>query len=226
LYSASISLQNVSSTIYAPITGVITGLSLQEGSVIPAQAVSSSTQTLSQNVASITTSDFPIISVSLTEIDIPKVKAGDKATLTFDAFPDKTFTGRVFSINTTGSVSSGVTTYPTTIILDSANASIYANMSVTANIIIDTKDEALYVPSAAVQTQNSQQVVRELKDGVVQYIPVTTGISSDSYMEITSGLSEGEEIITSVVNSSTTTSTTSTSPFGIRTGGGFARPRD
>lgn len=219
LNSAYLTLQNYSPTVYAPISGTLSGLSYQEGSVIPAQAVSSSTNTLSQTIAYITTSSLPIISVNLTEIDIPKVEIGAKATLTFDAFPDKTFTGKVFSINTTGISSSGVTSYPTTIILDVQNDKIYANMSVTANIIITSKDDVLYVPSSAVVTQNGESVVRKLIDGEVQYIPVETGISSDSGVEIISGLTEGEEVITAINITSTTAGGASNSPFGIRTGG-------
>lgn len=219
LNSSYLTLQNYSPTIYAPISGTLSGLSYQEGSVIPAQAVSSSTNTLSQTIAYITTSSLPIVSVNITEIDIPKVEIGAKATLTFDAFPDKTFTGKVFSINTTGTSSSGVTSYPTTIILDTQNAKIYANMSASANIIITSKDGVLYVPSSAVVTQNGGSAVRKLVKGEVQYVPVETGISSDSGIEITSGVTEGEEVITSVTIASTGTSGGSSSPFGIRTGG-------
>jgi RND family efflux transporter MFP subunit len=219
LSTAGLSLQNYSPTIYAPISGVITGLSLREGSAIPAQAVSSGTQTLSQNIAYITTSNLPIVSVSLTEIDIPKVQIGNKATLTFDAFPDKTFTGKVFSINTTGSVSSGVTSYPTTIILDVENPQIFANMSATANIIITSKDNILYVPAAAVITQNNEVVARKLVNGQVESVPVVTGISSDAGIEIVSGLNEGDEVVTATVSATTSSSGGTSSPFGVRTGG-------
>ncbi|OGC46439.1 hypothetical protein A2V49_02805 [candidate division WWE3 bacterium RBG_19FT_COMBO_34_6] len=227
--SASMALQNYSPTIYAPISGVITGLSQQEGSVIPAQAVSSSTQTLSQNIANITTSNYPIVSVAMTEIDIPKVQVGAKATLTFDAYPDKTYTGKVFCINTTGLVSSGVTSYPVTINLDTENPEIYANMSATANIIIETKDNVLYVPVSAVQDQNGQSVVRELKDDQLVFIAVVTGISSDTYTEIVSGVNEGDEVVTSVITQTTgSTNSGSASPFGVFRpgGGGNVRFRD
>ena len=226
LSSAALSLQNYSPIIYAPISGVITGLSLQEGSVIPAQAVSSSTNTLSQNIAYITTSSLPIVSVNLTEIDIPKVQVGNKATLTFDAFPSKTFTGKVFSINTTGSVSSGVTSYPTTIILDTENPKIYANMSATAAIIITSKDNVLYVPSAAVVSQNNETAVRKLVNGQIEYSVVVMGISSDAGVEIVSGVNEGDEVVTAVVSAASSTTGGTSSPFGIRTGGaggGFRR---
>jgi HlyD family secretion protein len=226
LSSSSMSLKNYSPKIYAPISGVITGVIYQEGSVIPAQAVSSSTQTLSQNIASIVTSNIPVVEIGLTEIDIPKVKIGAKATLIFDAFPDKTFTGMVSSIDTSGSVSSGVTTYPITITLDTENTELYANMSATANILVESKDDVLYVPVGAVQTQNGESYIRKMINGEVQNVTVETGISSDSDIEIVSGLNEGDEVVTAVI-SAASTSGSSSSPFGIRTGGmgggGFRR---
>ncbi len=222
LASATMSLQNYSPTIYAPISGTLTGLSLQEGSVIPAQAVSSGTQTLSQNIAVITTSKFPIVTINVSEVDISKIKIGAKATIVFDAFPNDTFTGKVFSINTTGSVSSGVTTYLTTIILDTENTNIFANMSATASIITDSKDSVLYVPVAAVTDQNGQSVVRVLQNGQPQYIPVVTGISSDTDIEIVSGVNEGDSVVTAVINPTSTTGRTA-SPFGIGGGGGVGR---
>lgn len=227
LNSAAMNLQQVSPTIYAPISGTISGISLQVGSVIPAQAVSSNTNTISQNIAIITTSAYPIITVDLTEIDIPNVSIGNKATVTFDAFPNKTFTGKVFAINTSGSVSSGVTTYPTTIILDTENASIYPNMSSTASIIFNSKDNVLMVPASAVQSDsNGQSTVRILENGTPKTVNVETGLSSDISIEIISGLSEGQEVVTSektnVTSSSTTRSVFSTNRgFGV--GGG---PRD
>ncbi|MBU0649988.1 efflux RND transporter periplasmic adaptor subunit [Patescibacteria group bacterium] len=219
LNSAAINLQNYSPTIYAPISGVISGLSLQEGSVIPAQAISSSTQTLSQNIAYITTSSQPIVSVNLTEIDIPKVEINAKATLTFDAFPDKTFTGRVFSINTTGTSSSGVTSYPTTIILDTENPKLYANMTANASIIITSKSDILYVPSSAVVQNNGSSAVRKLVNGQLEYVDVTTGISSDAGIEVVSGIDEGDEVVTAVITPTASSASNSSSPFGIRTGG-------
>jgi multidrug efflux pump subunit AcrA (membrane-fusion protein) len=219
LSSAYLTLQNYTPTLYAPIAGVITGLALQEGSVIPAQAVSSSTNTLSQTIAYITTSNLPGVSVNLTEIDIPMVTIGAKATVTFDAFPDKTYTGKVFSINTTGWVNSGVTSYPTSILLDTENPKIYANMSATASILIATKEAVVYVPAAAVVTDAGAPAVRKLVDGAVVYVPVETGITADAGVEIVSGLAEGDEVITAVVTASSGSTGSASSPFGIRTGG-------
>jgi len=221
LNSASLALKQASPTTYAPIAGTISGLSIQPGTVI-AQSTSSSNSnvTTSQKLANISTLSAPMITVDLSEIDIPKVKVGQKTTLTFDALPDKTFTGSVTGIDTTGTISSGVTTYETVITLDTISSEIYANMSATANIIVATKSEALYVPSSAVLSQDGQYYVRTLVNNAIQNVNVEIGLSSDAGIEITSGVTEGDEVVTSIITQTTgTTKTSTTSPFGIRTGG-------
>lgn len=229
--AAWIAYQQTSSTITAPISGTISNVSYQVGTIIPAQSGSSSsgsssnTSSSAQKIGVIKTNSLPTVSVNLTEIDVPKVKVGNKATITFDAFPNKTYTGKVISIDTTGSVSSGVTTYPTIISLDLPPENLYPNMSASASIITNTKDNVVMIPSAAVQTQNDESTVRVLKNGVVQTVTVETGIANDTDIEIISGISEGDTVIT---GQTTTTTQTGTSPFSGTRGfgaGGFGIQR-
>lgn len=217
LSSAWLNYQQVSGTIYSPITGQITSLAVQVGSYL---APSLTTATVGQNtVATISTSGTPVISVNLSEVDVPRVKVGNNATITLDAFPNKTFTGKVQSINTQGIVTSGVTTYPATIALDTDTPGIYNNMSATANIITETKDNALLIPNSAIQTQNGQPMVRVLKNGQVGLVSVEIGDSSDTQTEILSGLNAGDEVVTGLVSVSNASG--AQSPFGIRSFGGF-----
>jgi multidrug efflux pump subunit AcrA (membrane-fusion protein) len=225
LNSAWLSYQQTSSTVYAPIPGTVTGLSLQIGSVLTAQSNTSGTST-AQKIASIQTDASPIISVNLTQIDTPKVKVGNKATLTFDAFSGKTFTGKVISIDTIGSVSSGVTTYPTVIKLDTDVSDIFSNMTAQANIITQMKDNVILVPSSAVQTQDGQSTVSVMKNGKMEQVNVETGLSSSTQVEIVSGISEGDTVVTSVISSAGTgqqRSSQTQSVFGGFGGGGFRR---
>lgn len=213
LSSSWYSYQQSSPTIVAPISGTITGLSLRPGMVITAQTNSSGGSS-SQRIASVKTDAAPVISLNLTQIDAPKVSAGNKATISIDAFPDKTFTGEVVSVDTIGTESSGVTTYPAIITLDTNIEGLLPNMSANATIITATKTDALLVPRIAIQTENGQTFVRVMKNGQITSVPVETGLSSDSDTEILSGLSEGEEIITSVtIGSSVTTQNGQSSPF-------------
>lgn len=222
LSSAWYSYQQSSASIVAPISGTITGLSLQPGSVITAQTNSSGGSS-SQRIASVKTDAPPTVSLNLTQIDAPKVKAGNKATLSFDSLPDKTFTGEVVSVDTIGSVSSGVTTYPAIIKLDSVIDGLLPNMSATASIITETKDNVLLVTTTAIQTQNGTHTVRVTKNKQVTSVPVEIGTANDTQTEIVSGINEGDTVVTSVTtgtkSSGTTQSTSSPfSPLG-RTGG-------
>lgn len=183
----------------------------------------------SQTVARLSISNEPMVTVNLSEIDISKVKIGQKATLTLDAFSGKTFTGKVTGIDKTGTVSSGVTNYPVSIIFDTLDDNILPNMAVNANIITETKDNVLLIPLGAAQTsQSGQSTVSILKNGQSQAVPVETGLSSDTQMEVVSGLSEGQTIVTGVVNPTAQASSGSASPFsggspfggGARAGGG------
>lgn len=221
---AWLSYQLASSVVYAPISGTLTGFSLQVGSVIGSTSglsTSSTTTTSSQKIGSVVTEGKPAVTINLTEIDAPKVKIGNKATITLDAFTGKTFTGKVVSIDTVGVVNSGVTTYPTVIQLDLSNPQIYSNMSAQANIITQTADDVLLVPVVAVQTQDGQSVVRVMQGDKEEQVAVETGLSSDTQIEIKSGLAEGDIIITGVNGSGGRQTTQTQSPFSPFGTGGF-----
>lgn len=214
LTSSWYTYQQISPTITAPISGVIGNLTLAPG--FPILSPSSTTTTSSQKVGTIILPQGHIqATVDISEIDAPKVASGQKVTMTLDAFPNETFTGKIVLVDTNGSVSSGVTTYPATILFDTDVQNVYPNMAVTAKIITSVKNDVILVPSSAVQTTSGQSTVRVLKGGQLSSVPVQVGASNDTQTEITSGVSEGDQIVTSVINSSTTgTSGTSASPFG------------
>lgn len=219
--SSWISYQEVSPDILSPITGTVSNFILAPGVTIAAQTANASGAVSSQKVGTVLQPDGKIqATVSLSEIDVVKVSPNQKVTLTLDAFPDKTFTGKVLIIDTNGQVSSGVTTYPTTIAFDSSLPSIYPNMAVNAKIITNVKDNVILVPTSAVQTTNGQSAVRVLKNGNLTNVTATIGDSNDTQTEVTSGINEGDTVVTAVTAaSSTTKSTTSTSVFGGGLGG-------
>lgn len=221
LNSAWSSYQKSSSTVYAPISGTVSGLALQEGSVINSNASSQNSNVSNTKIANVKTDATPIVSISLTEIDVPKVTIGDRATITLDAYPDKTFTGKVVSIDTVGSITSGVSTYPTVIKLDTDTTTILPNMAVSATIIVERKKDVLRVPNSSIQ-QNTDggSYVQVMKNKKISNVIVETGLSSDTQTEIVSGLSEGDVVVTATIKStSSTSSTKTTSPFSAIGGG-------
>lgn len=219
--SSWLSYQQTSTTITAPLSGTVSGMTISQGSAISGSSTSNSSDgASSQTLGTVVLPNGKLqATVSLTEIDVTKVKAGQKVTLTMDAFKDKTFTGKVLGINTNGSVSSGVTTYPTVIEFDTTIEGAFPNMAVNATIITSVTDDALLVPSSAVTTTNGVSAVRVLKNGTPESVNVEIGNSNDTQTEIKSGINEGDQVVTGTTGGATGTSTTTTtSPFG---GGGF-----
>lgn len=226
LEASRLSYQAAGATVYSPISGTIGSISLAPGMILNPTSNSASSSNIENKIAIVKTAATPSITVSLTEIDVPKVKVGNKVTVTLSAFSDKTYTGKIVAIDTTGTVSSGVVSYPVTITLDSGAPDIFANMSATANILTDFKEGVLIVPNGAVVTVNGETFIRTLVNNQLTNIPVVTGLISDTQTEIVSGIDEGQNVVTSVVSSSKSgqSSTTSgtTSIFG-GIGGGAGR---
>lgn len=221
LTSSWLSYKQSSPQVYAPFSGMIENITAVPGMVLSEQA--STTNNANQRVAVIRNDGTPLISVNLSEVDVSKINPGLKATVTLDSIAGKTFTGKVMTVDKIGTVASNVTNYPAVIQLDTQNEQILPNMAISANIIVDTKDNALVVPSTAVQNQNGQPMVRILNNGQLQQVSVETGLSSDTQTEIVSGLSEGNEVVTGTVTP-TTTGTQGNSPFGAGGGFGGLRP--
>jgi HlyD family secretion protein len=166
-----------------------------------------------------------VVDIPLNEVDVAKVKVGEKATLTFDAIDSLTLTGKVASIDTIGTVTSGVVNYTVTIAFDTTDPRVKPGMSTTASIITQVEQDVLTVPSSAVKNSPNGSYVLAFTTGSVdtssttslttatipQQIPVTTGISDDTNTEILSGLTEGQQIITRSIIQSATTATSAPS---------------
>lgn len=220
LSASALAYKSSSPIITVPYGGVIDSIGLVEGMVLEGGNSSTDTASSSVRVAVIKNNSAPIVSVTLSEIDVPKVKVGQKATVSFDSLVDKTFTGVVATVDRIGTVSSNVVSYIVNIKLDSTSDEILPNMAATANIIIKVKSDVLLIPSSGVQTSNEASTVRVMRDGQIISVQVEMGESNDTQTEILSGINEGETIVTGQTESTTTGSTgATTSPFGSTRGG-------
>lgn len=226
LNAAWLTYQQSSGTIVAPVPGTIADMTVQVGTLITgSSSTDGSTTGGSQTIGKVKTQGKPVVSVSVSEMDAPKVDIGNKATVTFDALPEETFTGIVTSIDTTGSTSSGVTTYPVLITLDLDNEDIFSNMSAQATIVTKSKQNVLLVPSSAVVTRDGTSMVRVLSNGRPMPVEVKIGDASDTQVEIVSGIEEGAEVVTSTVQvDNTVNQSQTTSPFSGTMRGGSAGP--
>jgi len=202
--------------ITASFDGIVAAIEVKKGDSVSAGTA----------LASIITKQ-KITEISLNEVDITKIKVGQKATLTFDAVEGLSIAGTVLEIDTLGTVTQGVVTYNVKIGFGTQDERAKPGMSVSAAIITDSKQNVLSVPNSAVKTSGDTYYVEMLNQSVLNKsllnsaaissgIPSKTppseqsieiGLANDSVTEITSGLKEGDMVIVRTV-SSTSTSTT------------------
>ncbi len=220
--------QSLADTVVrAPFSGTVAKLAVQQY------------QTIGSGTAVATmVSDNQSVAISVNEVDAAKLKVGEKATLTFDALPNVSIAGTVSSVNTIGTVSSGVVSYDAIITFDTPNSSVLPGMSATADIITGT-ETGLVVPSSAVKGAAGQNYVEvfnpplagsESSAGVASpnaptRINVITGLSDDTNSILESGLSAGMQVVTRTIAVTTASSAArSTSLFGgSAPGGGSVR---
>jgi len=220
--------------IRAPFDGIVAKVNVKKGDTV-SSATSLFTFISTQKIAEI----------SLNEIDAAKVETGQKATLTFDALPDLTLTGKVIEVDTVGTVSQGVTSYGVKIALDTDNEKIKPGMSVTAEIITEAKPDVLVVPNSAIKIQDNnhyvelieakEEIKNKLKIGTAIVLPkevqiknqvIKIGSSGETMTEVLSGLKEGDIIVSSkITQNKQTNQTQKTSTFQIPGMGGQMRPR-
>jgi HlyD family secretion protein len=207
-------------SVYTPFDGVLASVDIKKGDSASSGA-SIATIISKQRVAEI----------SLNEVDAASVKTGQKATLTFDAVEDLSISGEVANVDIIGTVSQGVVSYGVKIVFDTQDERIKPGMSVSASIITESKTDVLLVPNSAVKTSGSTYYVLMLdtaqtqqdssSQGVVsdvspKQVEVQIGASNDTSTEITSGLKEGDQVVTKTTTSSVSqTSSSSFNLFGI-----------
>ncbi|MEU8760082.1 efflux RND transporter periplasmic adaptor subunit [Streptomyces sp. NPDC048659] len=157
---------------------------------------------------------------SFTESDATKLKVGQAATVTFAALPGVTAQGKVAAIDSTPTTENNVVTFAVTIVLDAKPAQVRIGQTAAATVTVSKADDALYVPNAAVMSAGGQSTVTVLENGRPVVKSVTVGIVGSSGTEITSGLSEGEQVrITVATGTSGTGSGAQTQRGGFGGGG-------
>ncbi len=199
--------------IRAPISGIVAKINVKTGDSASSGAAAATIIT-NQKIADI----------SLNEVDVAKVKLGQKATLTFDAVPNLTISGEVAQIDAVGTVTQGVVDYAVQISFDTQDGRIKPGMSVSAAIVTDVRQNVLLAPNGAVKSQGGASYVEVPdaaenigKNGVSgnaamilkftpKQQPVEIGASNDSMTEVTSGLNEGDLIVIRTVSASSASS--------------------
>ena len=144
--------------------------------------------------------------MNVNELDIGKVQVGQTVEITAAALPGQTFTGQVEKVSVNGTTTNGFTTYPVTITV-SEYGGLKPGMNVSATILCETAENVLCVPVGAVDRGSTVLVPGEgamTEDGTAVADPskleertVALGFNDEAYIEITSGLEEGDTVLIS-----------------------------
>ncbi|MDY0301173.1 MAG: efflux RND transporter periplasmic adaptor subunit [Trichlorobacter sp.] len=216
LRQAETNLKN--SVIHSPVDGIVISRSVDVGQTVAASFQTPTLFTIAQDLTKMQ------IETSVDEADIGKVRLGQIATFTVDAYPEKDFQGNVTQIRSAPVVTQNVVTYVVVITVDNRDLLLMPGM--TANVFIETgrSEEALKVVAAALRFKPqlagasqsgkagqqsrapekngsakaaiSGEVVYLLKEGKPLAVPIKTGLGDGRFVEITEGnLQAGDELI-------------------------------
>ena len=198
--NAATSLENAQEnledySITAPISGTVVTKTAKAGDNIEGGS--------SGTLCTIYDLSYLEMTMSIDELDISSVEVGQEVRITADAVEGTTYTGVVTEVSVAGTTSGGITTYPVTVRIDETDG-LLPGMNVDAEIVVSSADDVLAIPSAAVSrgdmvlvTADSPSAANALDEEAPEgyvYVPVETGVSDNSYIEILSGLQEGDTV--------------------------------
>jgi HlyD family secretion protein len=202
-------------TMTAPMGGIITALPVEEGEVAVIGTMNNPGTKL------LTIADMSVVEavMEVDETDIPNVRVGQRASVTIDAYPNKTFSGVVTEVGSSPmtNVTSGAeaVNFEVKIQLENPPAGVRPGFSASADIVTGTRPGALAIPIQALVVREKpaakdaskpaakpagkpaeEEGVYLHKDGKAQFVVVETGLAGESNIEIVKGLTEGQQIIT------------------------------
>lgn len=206
----SIATSNLSATtVRSPIDGVILSRNAHVGQTV------SPLQPQPLFVVSANTSQVRVVA-SVSEADIGRVKEGQHAYFTVDAYRDKNFEGIVQQVRNQPTVSNNVVTYDVVIVVNNTDGLLKPGMTADVRVLVAERSNVLRVPRSALRfipppsakidkdskAEDSSSVVWVLNKGnVLSAIPVSTGVNDDMYTEVLegSGLNENDEVVVEAV---------------------------
>jgi HlyD family secretion protein len=195
-------------TIRAPMDGVVTALPVEEGEVAVIGTMNNPGTKL------LTIADMSVVEavMEVDETDIPAVKVGQRATVTVDAYPNKTFNGIVTEVGSSpiqrnpGAGTEAVN-FEVKIQIENPPPGVRPGFSASADIITGTRSKAVAIPIQALVVREKPGSAKSAKPqdeegvfvvdkGAVKFAPVSTGLAGESNIEIASCLKEGQQIVT------------------------------
>ena len=184
--------------LYSPISGIVIKKNVEVGEITVANAVTANT-----SVFTIAADGDLETQVNVPESDIVNVQLGQKAEVTLDALPSsEKISATVSKIEPSSTVIQDVVYYKVKLKFENQDDRFKVGMSTDADISTAEKNNVVMIPLRAVKTEGNQEYVEILKsDNTTERKNVQTGLSGDDGMvEIVSGLSGGENVVTLTKN--------------------------
>ncbi len=218
--SAQLSYQSTQDVVVkAPAEGTVTNLSFRVGDkvtsgggaslgVAAAGGAEASAASLSSGgggtpVLTIANLVDYSIKIAVNEVDIPKIKVAQRAEVTLDAFSNRKFDGIITHVDSVGTNTQGVVTYNVVIDITDPIDTIRPGMTANVDITVDKATNVLTVSNSSVKPYKGGRAVRIIDPNnkkEIKYVPVEIGLKGDDKTEIIKGVSEGQEVITSLTN--------------------------
>jgi HlyD family secretion protein len=198
--------------ITSPVNGTVVSRNVTMGQTV---AASFQTPTLFLIATDLTTMQ---VDTNVSESDIGDIKEGNKATFTVDAFPKRSFEGRVSQVRQSPQNVQNVVTYDVVVSASNSDLSLKPGMTAATGIVTASRDDVIRVPNQALRYRPSiaraaplpklaagQTRVWVLRDGQPAAVLVAAGLDDDSFTEIVSGdLKPGDQVITGEQTGETT----------------------
>jgi len=175
--------------IYAPIAGVVSAVSTEEGETVAASFAAPTFVTLL---------DLSRLEVwaYVDETDIGRIKVGQKARFTVDTYGEREFAGRVTAVYPKPEIRDNVVDYITVLSFQTpADCILRPEMTTAVTIDLKRHENVLALPAGAVHREQQNRFVMIKRGNAIERRQVTTGIRDESYWEILTGLQEGDKVL-------------------------------
>ena len=171
--------------IRSPIAGIVTKQDAKKGEIASAGSL----------LVSVISDAKYEIEANVPEADIAKIKIGNTAEVTLDAYPDVFFKATVTKIDPAETVIEGVATYKTTLQFSQNDSRIRSGMTANTDIEGEKREDVLVIPARAIKQKEGKKIVEILDGEVTREVEIETGLrGSSGDIEVVSGLKEGDEI--------------------------------
>lgn len=171
-------------SLYAPFDGYVSVVNFSAGDSSP-----------SGTAVSVVDLSNLQVKVTIAEVDMAKIQVSETAQMTLDALQGKTYDAKVIAVGPVGTVTQGVVNYPVIVSVNNSDGAVKPGMTANLAVAVDRRDNVLLLPTRAVRTQGNQKTATVLYKGQSISVPLSVGLTSDTQVEITSGLQEGDQVV-------------------------------